>query len=150
MWTYTGSPQINPIDLVHFRLGDTDPDNPIATDSECAQALADNGNNSWLAAATLAETKAAQLMRAPVTVRRGERGSGHTTQYSDPATWFLTLARTLRMNASIRTSTAYAGGLDVGEKESARRDQSLVQPFARKDLHTRPVWPNWETEEREP
>jgi hypothetical protein len=143
-WTYSGNPSISMTDLVHYRLGDIDPANPIATDEECLQALADNGGNSWLAAACLAENHAAQLLRQPTMVRSGDR----MTQYGNPAEWWLQFARTLRLNASLRTTTTYAGGIDQGEKESQRHDQSLVQPFARKDLHTHPrrPGPTWDPE----
>lgn len=134
-WTYSGSPSISAIDMVHFRLGDTNPGNPISTDEECAQALADNHGNTWLAAADLAENKALEFLWRPTTVRKAD---GSSVSYADQAAAFQALAQRLRQNASVRTTTIYAGGLSVGEKQAARADTGLVQPFARKDLHVGP------------
>ena len=134
-YTYSGNPAVSPIDMVHFRLGNVNPASPIATDEECAQALADNHGNTWLAAADLAETKALEFLWRPTTVRQVD---GASVSYADQAAAFQALAQRLRQNASLRTATVYAGGLSIGEKQAARADTGLVQPFARKDLHVRP------------
>ena len=130
-YTYSGNPSSSLTDEVHFRLGNTDPSNCIATDEECAFALAEHRGNTYLAAAMLAESKGMEFLYKPSTVKRGER----TVSYADMANHFLTLAKQLRNNASLATTTLYAGGLDVGEKEAERRDTSLTQPFASKHLH---------------
>jgi hypothetical protein len=136
MWTYSGNPQASPVDLVHYRLGDTNPSEPMATDEECSQALLDHGGNSWLAAASIAETKAAHFLNRPLSVKRGDR----TTTYADPVQGFLLLARTLRMQASTKTTSVYAGGLSKQEHASDAGDADLTQPFARKELlPARPV-----------
>jgi hypothetical protein len=145
-WTYSGNPAASAIDTVHYRLGDVSPDRPIATDEECAFALAEHGGNTWLAAAAVAETKALEFLYRPTTVKKGDR----TTSYADQAQAFLTLARQLRANASLRTTTLYAGGQDVGEKDANRRDTSVVQPFARADLHNPRPYRSSDTEAREP
>jgi hypothetical protein len=144
-WTYAGNPAASAIDTVHYRLGDVNPAMPIATDEECAFALAEHRGNTWLAAAAVAETKAMEFLYRPTTVKKGDR----TTSYADQAQAFLTLARQLRNNASMRTTTLYAGGQDVGEKDANRRDTSLVQPFARADLHSPRPHLGTETEARE-
>lgn len=87
--------------------------------------------NTYLAAASLAETKALQFVWRPTTIKKGDR----STTYADPAAAFRLLAATLRQQASLHTATVYAGGLSQSEKQSARRDTDLTQPFARKDLH---------------
>lgn len=144
-WTYSGNPAASGVDEVHYRLGDVRPDNPIATDEECAFALAEHRGNTYLAAASLAETKAYELLARPMMVRRGDR----ITSYGDAAQAFLTLARQLRNNASVATTSLYAGGLSVGEKSSNRRDTDMPPPFARVDLHTsRRGW-SPEAEERD-
>ena len=79
-------------------------------------------------------------------MRRGDR----QTSYGDQAQAFLTLAQQLRRNASLATTTVYAGAMSVGEKSTVRRDTDLPQPFARVDLHTQKRWPSPEAEEREP
>jgi hypothetical protein len=145
-WTYAGTPQASPVDEVHYRLGDTNPANPISTDEECAFALAEHRGNTWLAAAALAETKAMEFLYRPTTVKKGDR----MTSYADQAQAFLTLARQLRNNASLRTTTLYAGGQDVGEKDANRRDTSVVQPFARADLHNPRPHLATDSEAREP
>jgi hypothetical protein len=145
-WTYSGNPAASLVDETHFRLGDVNPSMPIATDEECAFALAEHRGNTYLAAASLAENKALEFLYRPTTVKRGDR----TTSYADQAQAFLTLAKQLRNNASLATTTVYAGGLSRGEKDSQRRDTDAVQPFARADLHTPHRWPRGETEEREP
>jgi hypothetical protein len=145
-WTYSGNPLASPVDEVHYRLGDVNPANPISTDEECAFALAEHRGNTYLAAAALAETKALEFLYRPTTVKKGDR----TTSYTDQAAAFMTLARQLRTNASLKTTTLYAGGLDVTEKDADRQDTNAVQPFARKDLHQRRLWPSVEAEERLP
>jgi hypothetical protein len=145
-WTYSGNPNSSKIDETHFRLGDVNPSMPLATDEECAFALEEHRGNTYLAAAMLAENKALEFLYRPTTVKKGDR----TTSYADQAQAFLTLARQLRNNASMRTTTLYAGGQDVGEKDANRRDTSLVQPFARADLHSPRPHLGSETEAREP
>jgi hypothetical protein len=143
MWTYSGNPMASPVALVHYRLGDVNPENPLATDEECAQALLDNGNNSYLAAASVAETKAASFVYGTT---MGPVGGGPVAP-KKTAQDFLMLAQTLRLQASLRTASVYAGGLSEAEKEAARRDFATVQPFAYTRLHTRrPVPPSDETE----
>lgn len=144
-YTYSGNPNSSAIDAVHYLLGDTNPSSPISTDEECAFSLAQNGNNIYLAAAAVADTKALELINRPTTVKRGDR----STTYADPVLAFQTLARQLRNNASIATATVYAGGQSVSEKDSARRDRDLVQPFARANLHMPrhvPAVEDWERE----
>lgn len=133
-YTYAGNPYASAIHEVHYRLGNTDPSNPVATDEEAAFALAESRGNTYLAAAMLAESKALEFVHRPAVVMRGDR----TTQHRDQAQNFLMLAQTLRLQASIRTTTIYGGGLDAGEKQAGRADRGTVQPFARKDLHVGP------------
>jgi hypothetical protein len=134
-WTYAGNPNAGPVDETHFLLGDVDPSNPLATDEECLKALEYTHGNAYLAAADLAETKALVFALRPTSVKRGDR----STSWGDAAAAFRNLAATLRMRASVHTATVYAGGLSHGEKYSAAHDAALVQPFARKDLHS--LWP---------
>jgi hypothetical protein len=145
-WTYAGNPNSSKIDETHFRLGDVNPAMPLATDEECAFALTECQGNTYLAAALLAENKAMEFLYRPTTVKKGDR----TTSYADQAQAFLTLARQLRTNASLRTTTLYAGGQDVGEKDSNRRETHLVQPFARADLHNPRPYRGSADEGREP
>lgn len=145
-WTYQGNPAASGVDQVHFRLGDVNPSMPIATDEECAFALQEHRGNTYLAAAALAETKAMEFLYRPSTVKRGDR----TTSYAFQAENFLALARTLRMQASLRTTSLYAGGQSVGDKAAHARDTGVVQPFATKRLMLPERWRGVETEEREP
>jgi len=103
----------------------------MSTDEECAFALAQNGNHPMLAAAALAETKALQFAMRPTQVKRGDR----STSYGDAGQAFTMLARQLRLNASIASTTVYAGGLSVSEHDADRRDLTLTQPFVDKHLH---------------
>jgi hypothetical protein len=130
-WTYTGSPATSPVDLVRYRLGDVNPDNPLASDEECLQALRDEGNNAYLAAAAIAETKALSFLLRPSMEKRGD----HVIQYQQQALAFQTFAETLRRQASIRTSTIDAGGISQGEKEAEERSGDRVPPFATVRLH---------------
>lgn len=133
-YTYAGNPYASPVHETHYRLGNTDPSNPIATDEEAAFALAEHRGNTYLAAAALAESKALEFVHRPALVRRGDTTRMHQNQAQN----FLALAQMLRLQASLRTTTVYAGGLAVGEKQAARADTGTVQPFARKDLHLGP------------
>src|SRR5262245_13993314 len=143
-YTYSGNPAASPVDTVHYRLGDVDPAAPIATDEECAFALCENGQNTYLAAAALAEAKALTFVNRPISVKRGDR----TTTYANGAEAYLMLARSLRLQASMQTTTIYAGGQSVTEKRADRLDPTLVQPFATVDLHTPRPWRGYEDEER--
>jgi hypothetical protein len=107
------------------------PDRPIATDEECAFALGEARGNTYIAAALLAETKAMEFLYRPSTVRKGDR----MTSYADMATHFLTLAKQLRNNASMATTTLYAGGLSESEHQSAMQDADLRQPAYTKHKH---------------
>ena len=128
-YTYSGNPASSPCDEVHFLLGDTDPSNVLATDEECIYALCQNRYNPFLAAADVAETKALSFVN-----RKLSPSTGRTTA-RDEAQAFLTLAATLRMRASVKTATLYAGGLSESEKTADRGSADLTQPFARKHLH---------------
>src|SRR5262245_2648585 len=143
-WTYAGNPSASPVDETHYRLGDVDGANPIATDEECAFALCENNGNTYLAAAALAEAKALTFVNRPTSIKRGDR----TTTYGNGAEAYLMLARSLRLQASMQTTTMYAGGQSVTEKRADRLDTTLVQPFATVDLHTPRPWRGWEDEER--
>ena len=131
-YTYSGNPATSPVDETHFLLGNTDPSSPIATDEECAFALIQAKGNTYLAAASVAETKAVQFAIRPTMVKKGER----STSWGDAVAAFKMLATTLRMQASLQTATVYAGGLSEAEHDSAAQQRDLVQPFATKNLHT--------------
>lgn len=133
-WSYTGNPAGSALDLVRFRLGDVEGEYPIASDEECLQALSDAGGNSYLAAAAIAETKATVFLMRPTREKRGDR----VIEWGEQALAFKTLAQTLRLAASLRTTTVYAGGIDQGEKDAARHDHSMTQPAFRTRLHERP------------
>ena len=144
-WTYSGNPGSSPIDETHYRLGDVSPEYPIATDEECAFALCEHGGNTYLAAAYLAETKAMEFLYKP-SIRRGDRW----ITYTDMANHFLTLARQLRNNASLRTTNIYVGGQSESEKKADRQNLDQVQPYMRTTLHQSRPWYSWEDMEREP
>lgn len=144
-YTYSGNPNASAIDMVHFRMGNTNPGNVIATDEECVAMLHEHRGNTYLAAAAVLETKALEFLYRPTTVKKGDR----TTSYADQAQAFLATARQLRSNASLATATVYAGGLSVVEKDADRHDTGLVQPFARKHLHMPRHWSGPDVEERE-
>jgi hypothetical protein len=144
-YTYSGNPNSSLVDATHYHLGNTNPADPLATDEECAYALAMHRNHPMLAAAALAESKAAQFAMRPTMVRRGER----ITSYGDAAQAFLLLARQLRSTASLATTAPYAGGIERGEKEAEHRDARLVRPWARVDLHTPPSLSDTATEARD-
>lgn len=140
-WTYSGNPAASPVALVHYRLGDVNPENPISTDEECVQALADNGGNAYLAAASLAETKAASFVYGQTPSSVG----GGPVSVRTAAEDFLMLAQTLRLQATLKTAIAYAGGISEAEKQAAQRDFDRVQPFAHTRLHTGRVFPDDES-----
>ena len=144
-WTYVGNPLASDVSLVHFRLGDVDASNPLASDEECAQALVDARGNSYLAAAILAEAKALTLLMRPTRETRGDL----TIEYRQQAEAFKLLADTLRRNANIANGGVYAGGIERGDKDANARDHSLVRPFATTHLHEFQPY-SVEAEEREP
>jgi hypothetical protein len=133
-YTYAGNPSASLVDATHYYLGNIDPSHPFATDEECLFGLACNKQNPLLAAADVAETKAAVFVHRPSSVTR----NGRTVSYAQQAQNFLALAQSLRLKASIAGTTIYAGGLDVGERQAQRADLHTVQPFAHKDLHVGP------------
>ena len=142
-WSYSGNPGGSGLDLVRFRLGDTDPSAPLASDEECLQALSDERGDSWLAAATIAESKALSFLWRATRERRGGRGvAGREIEYTQQAEVFKTLAATLRSQASIRTTGVYAGGIDQAEKDAARQDTTTVRPAFTTDR--RPWAESWD------
>ena|SRR5580765_3073466 len=130
-WSYSGNPATSALDLVRFRLGDVEGDYPIASDEECLQALRDAGGNSYVAAAIIAESKATVFFMRPSREKRGDRW----IEWQEQALAFQTLAKTLRMNANIQTTSVYGGGIDAAEREAERRDRSLNQPVFTTHLH---------------
>jgi hypothetical protein len=129
-------PATSAVDLVRFRLGDVEPSNPLCSDEEILQALTDEHQDSWLAAATIAESKALSFLMRPTSEKRGER----VVSYAAQAEAFQAFAQRIRLNASIRTTTIYAGGISEAEKQAARFPSDDVRPYARTRLHDSP-WP---------
>jgi hypothetical protein len=95
--------------------------------------MADERGNSYLAAAAIAETKALAFLRRPAMEKRGE----HVISWTAQAEAFQMLASTLRRQASLRTTTVYAGGLSQGEKDAEAQRGDRVRPFATVRLHER-------------
>ena len=139
-WTYSGNPSASPVDATHHLLGDIDGSNPLCTDEECVFELCQNGQNPYLAAASLAEARALTFAMRPTLVKKGDR----TTMWGNPSQLWLTLARELRAKTSIRTTSVYAGGQSIAEKQADRDQTDLPQPFATRTLHTQPPWRIWE------
>jgi hypothetical protein len=133
-WSYTGDPLSSALDLVRFRLGDTEPSMPLCTDEECLMALSDHRGNAYLAAAALLDTKAVALLRQSLT-------SGGKSAFGE-AEVFQTLAAHLRNQATIHSASVYAGGISRSDKQTQVRDRDRVKPFASVHLHEgRPVDP---------
>lgn len=131
-WTYSGDPSLTPIDAVHYLIGDTNAASPLATDEECRYALRQEGQNAFLAAASLADTKARSFIHAPVSVKDGTTA----INYGDQVKAWSMLAAELRTQASIRTSIGiYVGGQSVSEHQGDAHHNDLVQPFATTRLH---------------
>ena len=135
-YTYSGNPSSSKVDETHYRLGNTNPANPIATDEEVRFALANNGGNTWLAAAEIAENKSMEFLWQPTRVIRSDGSGVHRDNQADH---FMVMARQLRLNATIATVTpGYVGGLSQSEHDADAQEAGLRQPFARKHLHEPP------------
>jgi hypothetical protein len=59
VWSYTGSPSTRPLDAVRFLSGDTDPADQKVLDAEITFLLSENGGDTYLAAASVADQLAA-------------------------------------------------------------------------------------------
>lgn len=98
-WSYTGRPSARPIDAVRFLSGDTDSDNPQATDSEILFLLSEWNDDTYIAAAAVCDAAAGKASsKADQSKSVGDLSI--STQYASQATTFAQRAAALRAQAA--------------------------------------------------
>lgn len=100
-WSYTGDPSARVIDEVRFLSGDTDSENPQATDSEILYLLTEWNDDPYIAAAAVCES-AASKSSAKADQSKSVGDLSISTQYGAQASAFASRARSLREQAARR------------------------------------------------
>lgn len=133
-WTYGGDPADNERDAVRHLIGDTDADDPQLQDAEINWQLAERGN-VYLAASSCCLTLAAKF------ARKVDRAVGRlSASFSQRVTHYQDLAAKYRREGGrVGVTKPYVGGAKVGDVESAREDDSRVQPRFRRGMFDDPV-----------
>lgn len=129
--TYGNDPETSPLDKVRFLVGDTDCPTAFLSDQEIEYLLVEEGGPDFAAPC------AANAIAAKVARRVTQNAGGVSQNLSDLFTHFNTLAKKLLAKANAST-TVWAGGLSVSEKQLDRQDQDLIQPYFERGQFTNP------------
>lgn len=130
-FTYTDSPASVPRDAVRLLIGDTDSADPLLSDAEVAFYLSENGSNNYRAAIEACRAIAAKLSRRP------DHAVGRViVSYQQRAKDYLALAETIRQKWLMATTSPYAGGISLDDKQSQEENTDRVPPFFTRNLHS--------------
>jgi hypothetical protein len=127
-WSYTG-PASSSADAVRFLVGDTVEADPLLSDEEIAWLLTEHGNIVGLAAVQACETIAAKFARLAdsqvddVAAKASQRAAGYRT-----------LAADLRGRVTVAGAMPFAGGISIGQKDTAEADTARVPPIFTRDM----------------
>ena len=133
-WTYGGDPADNERDAVRFLIGDKDDNRQLLSDEEIAWELEQRGD-VHLAASSCCIAIAADFSRKVDRTWSTVSGS-----FSQQAEAYRKLAKDLLKEAGrAGVMEPYVGGAKVGDVESAREDDSRVQPRFRRGMFDDPV-----------
>ncbi len=126
-WTYSGDPAASHLDLVRFRIGDTDTTDQQLQDAEINYLL--TTLSPLYAAAAAAESLAAKYSRL-VDKQIGKLQAS----FSQRAANYLALAKSLRAEAARKGVVMLVAGISVAETEAQNLDEDYPQPAFREDL----------------
>lgn len=132
-WTYSGDPSTNDKDAVRFLIGDTDTTDQQLQDEEITYLLNINGGDVYDAAIAAARSLASKYSRQADT-----RIGDYSVSASQRAAAYLALAKELQQQQVanlVHTSTPYAGGISVADKQQDETNTDRVRPaFTRYDM----------------
>lgn len=128
--TYSGDPSSSGADEVRFLLGDTDTTQAKLSDAEIAFLLTE-WENPYLAAAAGADQLAATAAQWI-----SFQADGNTLSLSDAQEKYARLADQLRDRFNKRyRSVWYVGGMDRGDREAYRDDESIHHGAFSEGMH---------------
>lgn len=122
------------IEIVLLLIGESDEVN--FTGAQVAQLSTLYGDNSYVLAAAAARSLAAKYASS-VTKKSGDV----SVNASDKFSHYTALAKDLDRQATLRglsATSAYAGGISQGDKDTRASDTDRVSPFFTRDLHDNP------------
>ena len=130
MWSYSGDPSQNDLNMVRFLIGDTDASDPQLSNEEITSAITVKGT------ANAAAIFCANALAARYT-RMVDKSLGDLSiSYSQRAQAYRDLIVQLRVHASSASTTAaHSTGLYVSEKKANESDVDIVQPAFRRGMH---------------
>ena len=131
-WTFTNNPSNSNRDLVRILINDTNTSSQLLSDEYIDYTIA-RKNNAYLAASQCAGTVAGQNTQQATKKQVGDL----SLWYSEQATEYRTLAKTLRLEAA-SSVTPYSGGISVDDKNTQRDDEDWDRPFAEVGMHDHP------------
>jgi hypothetical protein len=130
-WTYDGSPGTSTAaerrDAVRLLIGDTDTNDQQVTDEEITFALAQTGDDIYLAAAVMARTLAGKYARQvdskfdALSISNGQRAQ----QYLRLATQ---MEKESKKRGNTGLGTPLVGGISQDDVDSVRDDEDRVDP----------------------
>jgi len=126
-WSYS-SPLADTKDQVRFLVQDTDSTAPLIQDEEIVWQLMEFPNVRR-AAAEVASQIALKFARTP-DIKDGDT----TVSYSQRATQYAALARTLKREATLLAAVPYAGGISIADKQTGEADTDRVRPAFSREL----------------
>lgn len=126
-WTYSG-PQSGNKDVVRYLVQDTSEHEPLITDEEILWVLR-QFPNVRRAAAEVAGQIAMQFAKRP-DIRDGDTA----VSYSQRAKQYAELAAKLKRESTLLGAQPYAGGIDIGDKQTTEGDRSRVRPAFTREL----------------
>lgn len=144
-WSYSGDPSSSQRDAVRFRVGDTDPNEPIFTDAELDHLVLAEGstNEASIAAAKAAVAKYARQVATSDT----EDKKTKRRDFQQRLEHFQALVKELVAQRSKRTVGIFAGGLSISQKQAVECDTDRVAPAFKRTTHDNDLInpaPGWE------
>lgn len=128
-WSYSGDPDSSPKDLVRFLTGDTDDCEKLLSDEEIHHFLKRFNNGALMSAMRCCEAIAAKFSR-----RVSEAAGPVKIEFQQAAEGYRKMALDLRRRMAIETSTPYAGGISVTDKQNQAQNIDRVKPDFTKQM----------------
>lgn len=121
-WTYSGDPSLSSKDAIRFLVGDTNEDEPLATNEEIEWALSQN-SNIYAAASVIADGISTYFTRCA----DAEEIGPIKTSFNNRVKFYTTRSAQLLAKAGTKSSLAvYGGGIDIADKVQVASDSTLT------------------------
>lgn len=126
-WTYSGDPGKSDRDLIRFKIGDTNKDDPQLSNEEIKYLVETHGVG-------LAPYQAVKKLFSKYSRLIDESVGGVKYSYSQRLDHYTELMAQLKYDSDIIASPVI-GGLSISGKESVEEDDDRVKPKFTKDTH---------------